>query len=55
MTKLSATFVIIFLTQNFFSQLSVDVQGKGLGNSTWLLNKNISDIGATQDYTLDWG
>ena len=55
MTKLSATFVILFLTQNFFSQLSVDVQGKGLGNSTWLLNKNISDMGATQDYTLAWG
>jgi hypothetical protein len=55
MRKLSATFVIIFLTQSFFSQLSVDVQGKGLGNSTWLLNKNISDMGATQDYALAWG
>jgi len=35
-----------------FSQFSIDVQAKGSANSTWLLNKNISDLGASQDYAL---
>jgi len=38
-----------------FSQFSIDVQAKGSANSTWLLNKNISDLGASQDYALGWG
>ena len=38
-----------------FSQFKIDVQAKGSGNSTWLLNKNISDLGASQDYSMAWG
>ena len=38
-----------------FSQFSIDVQAKGSANSTWLLNKNISDLGARQDYAMAWG
>ena len=38
-----------------FSQFNIDVQVKGSGNSTWLLNKNISDLGASQDYAMAWG
>ena len=50
--------LIIALTcgiSNTFSQFSIDVQAKGSGNSTWLLNKNISDLGASQDYAMAWG
>jgi hypothetical protein len=50
--------LIIALTcgiSNTFSQFSIDVQGKGSANSTWLLNKNISDQGVNQDYELAWG
>jgi hypothetical protein len=38
-----------------FSQFSIDVQAKGSANSTWLLNKNISDMGQEQDYAPGWG
>ncbi len=38
-----------------FSQFAIDVQAKGSANSTWLLNKNISDLGASQDYAMGWG
>jgi hypothetical protein len=38
-----------------FSQFAVDVQAKGSVNSTWLINKNISDLGERQDYAAGWG
>lgn len=38
-----------------FSQFAIDVQAKGSANSTWLLNKNISDLDASQDYAMGWG
>ena len=38
-----------------FSQFAIDVEAKGSANSTWLLNKNISDLGASQNYAMGWG
>ena len=46
---------MVFLSSLIFGQFSIDVQAKGADNSTWLLNKNISDKGATQDYAAAWG
>ncbi len=37
------------------AQLTFEVQGKGAMASTWLLNKNISNQGAEQDYAMAWG
>jgi len=37
-----------------FSQISFEIQGKGSYNSTWIVNKNISDQGKEQDYDLAW-
>ena len=34
---------------------SIEIQGKGLANSTWLFNKHISDAGNEQDYAAGWG
>ncbi len=34
---------------------SIEIQGKGLANSTWLFNKHISDAGNDQDYAAGWG
>jgi hypothetical protein len=32
-----------------------EIQAKGLGNSTWLFSKNISDLGDSQDFDKAWG
>ncbi len=32
-----------------------ELQAKGTVNSTWLFNKNISDIGDAQNYSAGWG
>jgi len=48
-------FTIILLSSAAHSQFTIDVQAKGAANSTWLLNKNISDKGTTQDYAAAWG
>lgn len=51
---------IIFLALTFlaFNQLNaqflIEINGKGSYNSTWLLNKNISDKGDDQDYAMAW-
>ena len=37
------------------AQVTFEVQGKGAMASTWLLNKNISNQGAEQDYAMAWG
>ncbi len=37
-----------------FSQISFEIQGKGSYNSTWIVNKNISDLGDEQNYDLAW-
>jgi hypothetical protein len=37
------------------AQVSFEVHGKGGMASTWLLNKNISNQGAEQDYAMAWG
>ncbi len=55
MKNLLSLFAIILLSSFTFGQFAVDVQAKGAANSTWLLNKNISDKGATQDYAAAWG
>jgi len=55
MKNLLLIIAITFGITNTFSQFSIDVQGKGSMNSTWLLNKNISDQAPSQDYELAWG
>ncbi len=51
---------IIFLAFTFLSfstlkaQFLIEINGKGSYNSTWLLNKNISDKGDDQDYAMAW-
>ena len=55
MKNLLSLFTIILLSSTAYSQFAIDVQAKGAANSTWLLNKNISDKGATQDYAAAWG
>ena len=37
------------------AQFSIEAQGKGAIASTWLFNKNISDLGEEQDYAMAWG
>jgi hypothetical protein len=34
---------------------TLEIHGKGLANSTFLFNKNISDAGNEQDYAAGWG
>lgn len=34
---------------------TIEIQGKGLANSTFLFNKNISDAGDGQNYAAGWG
>jgi hypothetical protein len=46
---------LLFIGANAQAQLSIDANVKGLYNSTWLFNKNISDQGTSQDYVLGWG
>ena len=55
MKNILSLFTIILLSSAAFGQFAIDVHVKGTANSTWLLNKNISDMGATQDYDLAWG
>jgi hypothetical protein len=55
MKNLLSLFTMVLLSSLVFGQFSIDVQAKGAANSTWLLNKNISDKGATQDYAAAWG
>ncbi len=47
--------ILIFAKTYFLGQLNFDIQGKGLYNSTWIVNKSISDQGKSQDYDLGWG
>ena len=54
MKNFLSLFTIVLLSSAAFGQFSIDVHAKGAANSTWLLNKNISDMGATQDYELAW-
>ncbi len=42
------------LASPLFAQL-LEINAKGSGKSTWILNKNISDAGADQDSDLGWG
>ena len=55
MKNLLSLFTLILLSSFTYGQFAIDVQAKGAANSTWLLNKNISDKGATQDYAAAWG
>jgi hypothetical protein len=34
---------------------TIEIHGKGIANSTFLFNKNISDAGNSQDYAAGWG
>ena len=47
MKNILSLFAITLLSTFTFGQLAPDLQVKGAVNSTWLLNKNISDKGAT--------
>ena len=55
MKNLISILTIILFTNIVSAQMSIDVQAKGAANSTWILNKNISDKGASQDYAAAWG
>tara|TARA_A200000113_G_C8859117_1_gene352736 strand:+ start:734 stop:1459 length:726 start_codon:yes stop_codon:yes gene_type:complete len=55
MKNLLSLFTLVLLSSFTYGQFAIDVQAKGAANSTWLLNKNISDKGATQDYAAAWG
>jgi hypothetical protein len=45
----------ILVISNAGAQMSLEFQGKGSMASTWLFNKNISDLGQEQDYAMAWG
>lgn len=36
-------------------QSAFEIQGKGIIKSTWVMNKNISDLGDEQNYAAAWG
>jgi len=55
MKTLLFIFALICGISTTFSQFAIDVQAKGSANSTWLFNKNISDMGQEQDYAPGWG
>ena len=55
MKNLISLLTISLFTNIISAQMSIEVQAKGAVNSTWLLNKNISDKGASQDYVSAWG
>lgn len=56
--KFLLTGTLLLISAGIFAQatapakkeITVEIQAKGLGNSTWLFNKNISDLGAIQNY-----
>ena len=48
------TTILIASLNTSLAQLSFEIQGKGSYNSTWIVNKNISDKGDDQDYDLAW-
>ena len=55
MKKIILCASLLFIGVNTQAQLSIDANVKGLYNSTWLFNKNISDQGSAQDYAMGWG
>ena len=55
MKKIILCASLLFIGANTQAQLSIDANVKGLYNSTWLFNKNISDQGSAQDYAMGWG
>ena len=44
MKNLISLLTIILFTNIVSAQMSIEVQAKGAANSTWLLNKNISEM-----------
>ncbi len=48
---------LLFISQSKAQNLGFQLEGqlKGMESSTWLLNNNISDKGAEQDYAPGWG
>lgn len=55
MKKAILTITILIASLNAsLAQISFEIQGKGSYNSTWIVNKNISDQGDEQDYDLAW-
>jgi hypothetical protein len=55
MKKIILCASLLFAGAQAQAQLSIDANVKGLYNSTWLFNKNISDQGTSQDYAMGWG
>ena len=55
MKSLFLSMAVLCSIYSSFAQFSIDVQAKGSANSTWLINKNISDLGERQDYAAGWG
>ena len=48
---------LLFISQSKAQNLGFQLEGqlKGMESSTWLINNNISDKGAEQDYAPGWG
>lgn len=57
MKKLIGLTFLLFISQIKAQDLGFQLEGqvKGMMSSTWLLNNNISDKGAEQDYAPGWG
>ena len=55
MKSLLSSVLSLCIISSSFAQLSIDIQAKGSANSTWLINKNITDLGERQDYAAGWG
>jgi hypothetical protein len=64
MKKITILSILFFGSASLFAQEkgvgsashnSFELQAKGSYNSTWLLNKNISDADASQNYANAWG
>ena len=55
MKALLPSLLSLCIISSSFAQFSIDIQAKGSANSTWLINKNISDLGERQDYAAGWG
>lgn len=45
----------VLTTSAQHKQQAFEIQGKGIFKSTWVMNKNISDLGDEQNYAAAWG
>ena len=55
MKKTIPLFLISALFSTLMTAQQLEISARGSYKSTWLFNKNISDLGAKQDYAAGWG